>query len=499
MLSSRAIVRSGPSTGLRTPLQGSRVLPASALSHRLGHGRQFSSLRSSQLPGLTISSPFRARNLTGSVLLGGVASSRQFSLFGYGKKTTPEEDTLSTSAPSFEAASTSEAIRPVDLTPIPNDILPPPPAESFASSSMPEADLSSISNLSNEQNILNMPEQIGYLKALGLDYGWGPTSVMQWTLEHVYIYTGLTWGLSMAATAVLLRVLFFYPQIQAMHFSAKMQELRKDPRSEEAKKLITEGLQTRDMEKRQKGQLINSLLKNEYGINNWGILWSLGQIPFTYGLFRIVTGMTHIPVPALEGAGFLWFTDLSVADPYFILPALSTVLMIATLSISSKSVPPAQQKVMNTMKYVFGGFGLLIASFLSAAINLMAVSVGFTAVVTSYLLNHPVIRRKVGLPPLSISAPTTTGPTYQSPRSRNSTPDMNLNVIMSDKGSIRERLTDNIDDMKKAASSLMTNFTGRAAMTKSEQAEKKRMEIARKLESARQKQEKEEFEKKFKK
>ncbi|KAG6188042.1 hypothetical protein E4U36_007276 [Claviceps purpurea] len=500
MLSSRAIVRSGPSIGLRTPLQGSRVLPASALSHRLGHGRQFSSLRSSQLSGLTTSSPFRTRNVTGSVLLGGVASSRQFSLFGYGKKTTPEENTLSTSAPPYEAASTPEAIRPVDSTPIPDDILPPPPVESFASSSMPEADLSSISDLSTEQSILNMSEQIGYLKALGLDYGWGPTSVMQWTLEHVHIYTGLTWGLSMAATAVLLRVLFFYPQVRAMHFSAKMQEMRKDPRAEEAKNLITESIRTRDMEKRQRGQLINSLLKDEYGISSWGIFWSLGQIPFTYGLFRIVTGMTHIPVPALENAGFLWFTDLTVADPYYLLPALSTAFMIATLSISSKSVPAAQQKLLNTMKYVFGAFGLLIASFFSAAINLMAVSVGFTAVVTTYLLNHPVIRRKLGLPSLSIFAPTTTtGPTYQSPRSSISTPDMNLNVIKSDKGSIRERLTDNIDDMKKGASSWMTNLTGRAAMTKSEQAEQKRKEIARKLESTRQQQEREEFEKKFKK
>ncbi|KAG6055702.1 hypothetical protein E4U17_002793 [Claviceps sp. LM77 group G4] len=499
MLSSRAIVRSGPSIGLRTPLQGSRVLPASSLSHRLGHGRQFSSLRSSQLSGLTTSSPFRARNVTGSVLLGSVASSRQFSLFGYGKKTTPEENTLSTSAPSSEAASTPEAIRPVDLTPVPDDIQPPPPAESFASSSMPEADLSSISNLSNEQSLLNMPEQIGYLKALGLDYGWGPTSVMQWTLEHIHIYTGLTWGLSMAATAVLLRVVFFYPQIRAMHFSAKMQEMRRDPRSAEATKLITEGVRTRDMDKRQRGQYINSLLKNEYDISSWGILWSLGQIPFTYGLFRIVTGMTHIPVPALENAGFLWFPDLTVADPYFVLPALSTVFMITTLSISSKSVPPAQQKVLNLMKYVFGGFGLLIASFFSAAINLMAVSVGFTAVITTYLLNHPAIRRTLGLPSLSVFAPTTKGPTYQSPRSSRSTPDMNLNVNKSDKGSIRERLTDNIDDMKKGASSWMTSMTGRVAMTKSEQAEQKRKEIARKLESTRQEQEREEFERRFKK
>jgi YidC/Oxa1 family membrane protein insertase len=126
----------------------------------------------------------------------------------------------------------------------------------------------------------------------------------------------------------------FYPQIRSLKFNAVMQQLRKDPRSQEAMKLVQQGFANQDMEMRQKGQYLNKLLKEQYAVSNWGMLWSFGQIPFTFGLFRIVSGMTNIPVPAMETAGYLWFTDLTATDPYFILPAAGTALMIGALAVS---------------------------------------------------------------------------------------------------------------------------------------------------------------------
>ncbi|KAG6011613.1 hypothetical protein E4U41_005464, partial [Claviceps citrina] len=254
------------------------------------------------------------------------SSSRQFSLWGFGKTKTPEDVAPSTSTP----PSASELVRPVD--PTPDNVLPtpPPPAESAVSTS--EVDFSSISDIVNGQDILNMPEQIGYLSALGLDFGWGPTSIMQWTLEHVHIYTGLGWGASIMATAVLLRCLMLYPQVQSLKFNAVMQQLRKDPRSDEAMRLTQQGLRNGDLEMRQKGQYINKMLKAQYGVSNLGILWSFGQIPFTFGLFRIVSAMANLPIPGFLDGGYLWFTDLAVGDPYYILPAVGTALMIGALA-----------------------------------------------------------------------------------------------------------------------------------------------------------------------
>lgn len=312
------------------------------LSNRqLSHGRQFgTSLRNTNSRLTTASSPFRTRYAAAApIVLGGVSSSRSLSLWGWGGGSKKDDSAASAAATTPETASDAVAApAPVEQASAATSAVPAD-AAAAASATEPavaasDVDLSSISALINGQDILNMPEDLGYLHAIGLDYGWGFTSAMQWTLEHVHVWSGLGWGASIMATAVLLRAIMFYPQIQSLKFNAIMQRMRKDPRSNEAMKLVQQGFQESDMEKRQRGQVLNKMLRSEYGVSNWGILWSLAQIPFTFGLFRIVSGMVHIPVPSLESAGFLWFTDLSATDPYFILPAAGTALMMGALLVS---------------------------------------------------------------------------------------------------------------------------------------------------------------------
>lgn len=59
------------------------------------------------------------------------------------------------------------------------------------------------------------------------------------------------------------------------------------------------------------------------GINVWKGLGPFINIPFGYGTFRLTRNMATLPVPGLETGGVLWFYDLTVADPYFILPILT--------------------------------------------------------------------------------------------------------------------------------------------------------------------------------
>lgn len=252
-----------------------------------------------------------------------MAATRQFSLWGWGGKNTSEEAT-GASAPAAEAGHTASMTE----TPATESVAAAPIAEPSTS-----FDASAISDIITGEDILNMPEQLGYLHAIGLDYGWGPTSVMQWMLEHVHVWSGLGWGGSIMATAFLLRAIMAYPQIKGLKFGALMQEMRSDPRSKEATELTKKGMMSGDMEARQRAMYLNKALKEEYGIKMSNMLWSFMQIPFTFGLFRILNGMVHIPVPSMETAGFLWFTDLTTRDPYFILPAVATGLMISSILV----------------------------------------------------------------------------------------------------------------------------------------------------------------------
>lgn len=59
------------------------------------------------------------------------------------------------------------------------------------------------------------------------------------------------------------------------------------------------------------------------GIQMWRVFVPMIQMPLGFGTFRLLRGMADLPVPGLDSAGFLWLTDLTVRDPYFILPVFT--------------------------------------------------------------------------------------------------------------------------------------------------------------------------------
>lgn len=44
--------------------------------------------------------------------------------------------------------------------------------------------------------------------------------------------------------------------------------------------------------------------------------------------------MANLPVDSLKTGGLYWFTDLTLADPYYILPMITSLTLLATLEVS---------------------------------------------------------------------------------------------------------------------------------------------------------------------
>ncbi|KAH7145932.1 60Kd inner membrane protein-domain-containing protein [Dactylonectria estremocensis] len=483
MLPSRGIVRSLPSGAFQRQLY--RQSTSRTISRRLGDGRQFGTAMKSPRAALLAGSRIGARGVAAPAVLGGA---RALSFWGYGKKKTEpvvDEAATTTTTDMPEAGLKSVG---VETPPAPAAVSTPaetvawtPPSAADVPVAPTDLDLASIADLGSA-SILNMPEGVGFLSAIGLDYGWGPTSVMQWTLEHVHVWTGLGWGGSIIATALLLRAIMVYPQIRSLRFNAAMTVMKQDPRSTEAMELVKKGYQTEDREMMQKGQFLNKLLREQYNASPSGMLWSFIQIPFSFGLFRIISGMSHIPVPSLENSGYLWFTDLTVSDPYFVLPALGSGLLFGAMMVNSKYAPASQKEMMKKMMWVLGTVGFIGTTFLSAGVNLMMVTTGGATLVQAVILNNTLVRRLVGLPILKVEEVK-----YEAPRP--TSPGIT---------GLRERLTDNLDGMKKSVSDQIGSYTGNYAGTEQERAEKKRRENMRKIEDMRKQLDRDEFQKKYK-
>jgi YidC/Oxa1 family membrane protein insertase len=419
-----------------------------------------------------------------------VSSSRNlsFSLWGSSKPSTPAEE----SQPAPEAATPTPAPEPVQATATPvtdaAQSAATPPIANDLSVPTTEVDVATLERLVNGEDLLNMQEGIGYFNALGLDYGNGPTSLMLWVLEHVHVWSGLGWAGSIMATALLLRSAMFYPQVKAQRFSAKMNAMRKDPRSDEAMKMSRDSLRTQDQELRARASFLNTELRKEYGVKYKEMLWSFGQIPFSFGLFRAVSGIATLPVPSLENTSFYWIPSLAAADPYYILPAVGTALMVSSLMITTKSQPQSSRKMTKNLAIVFGGVGFVATSFFSAAVNLMAAALGGGTVITALILNSAIIRRRLGLPAIVQEEKKAVVGTYSPPR----------NQATGFQG-VQQRLTRNLNEVKSDFTESIQKMTGTTDYSDQERAEIKRKEKRAAAEVRRREQAVSEFEQKYKK
>ncbi|KAF2994644.1 Mitochondrial inner membrane protein oxa1 [Neopestalotiopsis sp. 37M] len=274
-------------------------------------------------------------------------------------------------------------------------------ADPAASSFSPEL----FSNLESA-SILDIPEQIGYLKHLGLDFGWGPTAMCEWFLEHIYIYTGLPWWAAIAAAAFGVRLLWAYPTIIGQQHAAKLALLQKDPEfikaSAEAKQIMWDK-DAPTMEKMKVQSRVQAITRRAGVSYARTFLPPLAIVPFSFGMFRLLRAMAALPVPSLETGGFAWITDLTVYDPTYILPLASAALSALTMVQHQKSNLNPTPQAVSMNKFML--FGLTPIMFLAtmwfpAAVQwfFLVFAVSTTAQGTALL--NPTIRRLVGLPPL---------------------------------------------------------------------------------------------------
>lgn len=211
---------------------------------------------------------------------------------------------------------------------------PPTTPDPVSASMMPASTDPGVTEISvlelSGSDLLNMPENIGFLKTMGLDFGWGPTSMMQWFVEHLYVYSGLPWWATIIMTAVLVRLTMLPLSIHSTTLSQKIHTLRMNPQYAAAYKRYTEAaLLTKDqLEMVLARQELKGIERAE-GIRNkyMAVVVPLLQVVPSYGMFRICRAMADLPVPSWETGGLLWFTDLTLADPFFLLPMLNAVLM----------------------------------------------------------------------------------------------------------------------------------------------------------------------------
>jgi len=193
-------------------------------------------------------------------------------------------------------------------------------------------------------------EKIAPGLSLVVDYGWLTfiAAPLFWVLEWIHKLVG-NWGWSIILLTVLIKAVFFPLSAASYKSMAKMRVLT--PKLMKLK-------DTYGDDRARMNQEMMELYKREKVNPLGGCLPIFVQIPVFIALYWVLLGTVE-----MRGAPWLgWITDLSVMDPYYVLPLIMGVTMFVQTKLNPTPPDPIQAKIMLWMPIIFTGMFLWFPS-----------------------------------------------------------------------------------------------------------------------------------------
>lgn len=172
------------------------------------------------------------------------------------------------------------------------------------------------------------------LTALGLGSNYTPIG---WCVHYLdFLSSVFPWWGAIAVATVILRVSMFPLVVSSQKTSAKLNEIL--PEQAILKEKMNQARIVGDeIEFARISNEFHTLFKRK-GVNPLkAMVTPFVQMPVFITFFLTLRRMSYYPVESLKTGGILWFTDLSIADPFYILPIVTTITMWLTLELSFRT------------------------------------------------------------------------------------------------------------------------------------------------------------------
>ncbi|XP_074110109.1 OXA1L mitochondrial inner membrane protein isoform X3 [Cotesia typhae] len=234
------------------------------------------------------------------------------------------------------------------------------------------------------------------LASVGLG-GWWPSGIAQQYLELIHVSLDLPWWATIALGTVIVRTILFPLVIVSQRNAANLHNTL--PEMQKIQSRITEARMNGDQ--LQVARLTQELMLFMSG-NNCNPLKSiivpLCQAPIFISFFFGMKGMTNLPLESMRHGGILWFPDLTVTDPYYLLPLLTSATLAATIKLG---IDGPKLESMGMMKYVVQAIPLIILPFsinFPSAIVWYWTTTNFFSLLQAAILRVPKIREMCKIP-----------------------------------------------------------------------------------------------------
>ncbi len=177
---------------------------------------------------------------------------------------------------------------------------------------------------------------------LVVDYGWLTViaAPLFWVLQHFHSWVG-NWGVAIVLLTLGLKLLFYPLSAASYRSMAKMKLVA--PRLAKLREQYGD-------DRMKLNQAMMEMYKQEKINPLGGCLPIVVQIPVFISLYWVLLASVELRQAPFYG----WIHDLSVQDPFYVLPALMMVSMVFQTKMNPTPPDPVQAKVMMIMPFVFG-------------------------------------------------------------------------------------------------------------------------------------------------
>jgi len=216
-------------------------------------------------------------------------------------------------------------------------------------------------------------------------------------MEYLHVTIGMPWWQVVGCMTILLRIIVFpivikaqqnmvrmnnhQPQIQKFQVEENMANMKGDKKTA---MMLNRGMAA--YFKEHDCHPIKSLLP------------ILFQGTFFTSMFFALRGMANAPVPSLTTGGLAWFTDLSISDPLFLLPIMTSSTLALQLylgadGINTATMPAFMKKIM----YVMPIMSLPFMVQFPAVLNLYWLTNNIISVFQATVIRSESMRAKFGI------------------------------------------------------------------------------------------------------
>ncbi|XP_031217085.1 mitochondrial inner membrane protein OXA1L isoform X2 [Mastomys coucha] len=163
-----------------------------------------------------------------------------------------------------------------------------------------------------------------------------PVGLIQNLLEYIHVDLGLPWWGAIATCTILARCLVFPLIVKGQREAAKIHNHM--PVMQKFSTRIREAKLAGDQAEFYKATMEMTHYQKKHDIKFLKpLILPLTQAPVFISFFIALREMANLPVPSLQTGGLLWFQDLTVSDPIYVLPLVVTATMWCVLELGAET------------------------------------------------------------------------------------------------------------------------------------------------------------------